>query len=217
MTALRELLSSHFAERISLQDAAADGPVAGLLYDAVALELVEADGVVTGTLRGGYDELFPGVPAELVVPEADPAAALDQLDEWARMRLPEAYLVEWGAAKANPPARAPEIRRVGLDAPAAALHVLRFFGPRLTEVTPDSDGLGISGLLYGVLDFGAGLVGDEKLFTAAVLIDERYPVVDYLGREVSLGNDAASITASLEAVDRWARLRLPANHDFGNH
>jgi len=209
-TALYALVQNHFGERLS-SPAQEGGLVVGLLYDSIALEAEEEGGQFTGTLVGGLDELFPGVPHTTTVPAEQTAAALDQLDEWARLRLPEAYLEAWTAAKADPPLDEPRVIRADLDAPGAVLLALRFFGPKLSAVTADTDGLGISGLLYGVFDFGCG-IQDDGVFSAAVLVDERYAVRDYLGHEVLLDTDPAAITLGLQAVDRWCRLRLPADH-----
>jgi len=211
-TALRALVEKHFTDRLTSPHTDEDGRLAGgVLYESIALECEIADGVFSATLSGGLDELFPGVPSTISTPadELRIAAALDQLDQWARLRLPEAYLAARDAAKTDPPLDEPRVLRADLDAPAAVLLALRFFGPRLTSVTADTDGLGISGLLYGVFDFGSG-VQDDGAFSAAVLIDERYAVRDYLGREVPLDADPEAITAGLEAIDRWCRLRLPA-------
>ena len=213
-TALRALVEKHFGDRLASTHADEDGRLAGgVLYESIALEYGASDGVFTATLSGGLDELFPGVPSAVTTP-ADAlriASALDQLDQWARLRLPGAYLSARETAKADPPTDEPRVLRADLDAPAAVLLALRFFGPRLTAVTADTDGLGISGLLYGVFDFGCG-VQDDGAFSAAVLIDERYAVRDYLGREVPLEADSGSITAGLEAIDHWCRLRLPARY-----
>jgi hypothetical protein len=213
-TALRALVEQHFTERLASHraDDTADG-VEGVLYESVALRCAVADGVFTATLSGGLDEIFPGVPSTVSTPadELRITAALDQIDQWARLRLSEAYLAAREAARNDPPEDEPRVLRADLDAPAAVLLALRFFGPKLTAVTADTDGLGISGLLYGVFDFGSG-VQDDGAFSAAVLIDERFAVRDYLGREVPLEADPGSITAGLEAIDRWCRLRLPSRY-----
>jgi hypothetical protein len=193
-TALRALVENHFSDRLTSPHADDDGRVVGgVLYESIALECEISDGVFSATLSGGLDELFPGVPSTITTPADELRIAASR------------------AAKTDPPEDEPRVLRADLDAPAAVLLALRFFGPRLTSVTADTDGLGISGLLYGVFDFGSG-VQDDGAFSAAVLIDERYAVRDYLGREVPLEADPASITAGLEAIDRWCRLRLPAHY-----
>jgi hypothetical protein len=203
MTDLLPAIEAHFADAFTSpfgDEPVRDEPVGGVLYDALALYVSPSPGGVTA-------EISDGLAPSTTVTAPTLEEALSAADESARTRLPEAYLEAWSAAKSTPPGPSAFVQRPALTAPDMVLHALRFWGTRLTEVEPDSDDLGISGLLYGVLDFGCNL-DEDGLFNAAVLVDERYPVQDYLGHGISPEADAVSITTSLEAIERWAELRL---------
>jgi hypothetical protein len=199
MTDLLPAIEAHFGDALS--SPRSDEPIGGVLYDALAL-------YVTPSAAGFTAELSDGLAPSTSVSAPTVEEALAAVEQAARLRLPAAYLDAWRAAKTDTPAPDPYVQRVQLSAPDMVLHTLRFWGTRLTDVEPDSDDLGISGLLYGVFDFGCNL-DEDGLFNAAVLVDERYPVQDYLGHGISPEADAVSITTSLEAIERWCELRLP--------
>ncbi|GAA5105622.1 hypothetical protein GCM10023211_04570 [Orbus sasakiae] len=94
-----------------------------------------------------------------------------------------------------------------------------FFKGRISSYSVYSERQEIDCILYEAFVFKCGIEEPYNTFKAGIVLDSKYIIADYFGKEISLNNTREDIIKSFELVDKYCQLRLPDKYleEFFKH